>query len=302
MKNIGAYDAPVERVVARIQAVYSQWGRGTSVAQMRADWDAVFVAHASDCSFDIVDAGGVESVWIEAPNARPDRVVLYFHGGGFRLGSIHSHRDLMERISRAGAARVLGVSYRLAPEHSFPAPIEDALTTWRWLLAQNIAADRVIFAGDSAGGGLAISAMLAARQHNLPLPAGAVLMSAWTDLEANGGSYVTRADRDPIHQRGMILDMAKGYLGAGGNASDALASPLHGDLAGLPPVLVQCGGRETVLDDSIMFADKARAAGVAVDLEIEDDMIHVFQMFAAELDEGRAAIDRVGAFIKRHAP
>ena len=269
---------------------------------MRGDWDALFAEHADDCGFEIIDAGGVEAVWIAAPDARADRIILYFHGGGFRLGSIHSHRDLMERIARAGSARVLGISYRLAPEHVFPAPVEDALAAWRWLLAQNISADRVLFAGDSAGGGLAVSAMLAARQHTLPLPAGAILMSAWTDLEAHGGSYVTRAERDPIHQRGMILGMAKSYLGADGDARDPLASPLHGDLKGLPPMLVQCGGRETVLDDSIVVADKARAAGVAVDLEIEEEMIHVFQMFAAELDEGRAAIDRIGAFIKRHLP
>ncbi len=292
--------AAVERVIAEIKTVYGRWGRGTSVAQMRADWDALFRARAAMWPVVAVDTGGIAAEWIAAPGVGRERTLLYLHGGGFRLGSIASHRDLMQRLSAAAGARVLAVAYRLAPEHLFPAPLEDALTAYRWLLGQGLPAERIAIAGDSAGGGLAVSTMLAARASGLALPGAAVLMSAWTDLEASGNSYRTRADRDPMHSRAMIVAMARGYLGAGGDARDPLASPLHGDLRGLPPMLLQCGGRETVLDDTIMFADKARAAGVEVEVEIHEDMIHVFQMFAAELDEARVAIAAAGAFVRRH--
>ena len=145
-----------------------------------------------------------------------------------------------------------------------------------------------------------VSTMFAARDHRLELPCAAYLMSAWTDLQANGKSYQTRAACDPIHQRPMIVGMAKGYLGVDGNPRDPLASPLYGDLHGLPPMLLQCGGRETVLDDTLMFAEKARDAGVEIVLDVHKEMIHVFQMFAADLDEARQAVDSAGSFLRTH--
>ena len=155
-------------------------------------------------------------------------------------------------------------------------------------------------AGDSAGGNLALAAMLALRERRLPLPVAGVLMSPWTDLAATGESYVSRAKADPIHQRPMILALAKNYLGGQGDPYDPLASPLYADLAGLPPLLIQVGDRETVLDDSVMFADMARAAGVDVDLQVWDGMIHVFQMFGAELPEAHQAIASIAGFLNRH--
>jgi acetyl esterase/lipase len=195
---------------------------------------------------------------------------------------------------------VLAINYRLAPEHRFPAPVDDAMAAYRWMLAEGLRPEDIVFAGDSAGGNLALAAMLGLRERGLPLPAAGVLMSPWNDLAATGASYVSRADADPIHQRPMILALAKNYLGEGGDPRHPLASPLHADLAGLPPLLIQVGDRETVRDDSAMFADKARAAGVDVELQVWDGMIHVFQMFAAELAEGFQAIASIAEFIDKH--
>jgi len=192
---------------------------------------------------------------------------------------------------------VLAINYRLAPEHPFPAPLEDAMAAYRWMLQQGLNPEDIAFAGDSAGGNLVLAAMLSLRERGAPLPVAGVLMSPWTDLAATGESYVSRADADPIHQRPMILALAKNYLGENGDPRNPLASPLYAELAGLPPLLIQVGDRETVLDDSIMFADKARVAGVDVELQIWDGMIHVFQMFGAELPEACRAIDSIAKFL-----
>ena len=195
---------------------------------------------------------------------------------------------------------MLAINYRLAPEHRFPAALDDALAAYGWMLDQGLKPGNVAFAGDSAGGNLVLAAMLALRERGLPLPVSAVLMSPWTDLAATGASYVSRAEADPIHQRAMILALAKNYLGGQGDPCDPLVSPLYADLGGLPPLLIQVGDRETVLDDSVMFADLARAAGVDVHLEVWDGMIHVFQMFGAELSEAHQAIASIAQFLNRH--
>jgi epsilon-lactone hydrolase len=206
---------------------------------------------------------------------------------------------LIARIAGASGYRVLAINYRLAPEHRFPAPLEDAIAAYGWMLDQGLRPDNIAFAGDSAGGTLALTAMLGLRQRGLPLPAAGVLMSPWTDLAATGETYVSRADADPIHQRPMIAALAKNYLGEGGDPRDPLVSPLYADLAGLPPLLIQVGDRETVLADSTMVADSARIAGVDVELQVWDGMIHVFQMFA-ELPEAHRAIASIAEFLKRH--
>lgn len=294
---------PVERVVRRIRAVYGRWGRETGIAQMRRDWDALFDADLPEGSVETIGDGLGPAAWIRSPGAARDRVVVYLHGGGFRLGSVASHRALMLRLSEASRCSVLAVRYRLGPEHGFPAPIEDALSAWDWVVARTGDAGRVAVAGDSAGGGLALSTMLSLREAGRPLPAACCLMSPWTDLAATGASFTTRAGRDPIHQRAMILALAKAYLAASGaDPLEPLASPLHADLAGLPPLLVQVGGRETVLDDSRVLAARARAAGVAVELQVWEEMIHVFQLFADDLPEARDAIAAAGRFLDRHVP
>ncbi len=301
--------AAVDGVVNRITAVYRGWSRNTPAAQMRLDWDALFgrelPAEFAGTRFETASARSVPVQWITAPNACADRVVVYFHGGGFRVGSLLSHRELMVRLSAASACRVLGVDYRLAPEHCFPAPLQDALTVHAWLAAQGFGGANVALAGDSAGGGLALSLLLALRDAGQALPAAAVLMSPWTDLSASGESYTTRSSVDPIHQRPMILAMAGSYLGKDGQGEDRdpcdpLASPLFANVQGLPPLLIQVGDCETVLSDSTAFAGRAKTAGVDVSLEVWDDMIHVFQQFPIELPQAAAAIASQGLFLKKH--
>jgi acetyl esterase/lipase len=292
--------APIDLAIARIRAVYRSWNRDTSVAQMRSDWDAAFGGSTAPVAYERVCAGGVDGEWISPANVPEDNAILYFHGGGFRLGSVTSHRDLMAQIALASGCRVLAINYRLAPEHRFPAALDDALAAYGWMLDCGLKSENVAFAGDSAGGNLVLAAMLALRERGLPLPVSAVLMSPWTDLAATGSSYVSRAEADPIHQRSMILALAKNYLGGQGDPYDPLVSPLYADLAGLPPLLIQVGDRETVLDDAVMFADLARAAGVDVHLEVWDGMIHVFQMFGAELAEAHRAIASIAQFLNRH--
>jgi monoterpene epsilon-lactone hydrolase len=291
--------APLDLVIERIRRVYRGWNRSTSVAQMRTDWDAAFQVDIAPISHQRVSMAGVDAEWIAASNAPHDKAVLYFHGGGFRLGSVSSHCELIARISEACGCRVLAINYRLAPEYRFPAPLEDALAAYGWMLDQGLRPENIALAGDSAGGNLVLTTMLGLRERGLPLPAIGVLMSPWTDLAATGETYVSRADADPIHQRPMILALAKNYLGEGGDPRDPLASPLYADLAGLPSLLIQVGDRETVLADSTMFADRARAAGVDVELQVWDGMIHVFQMFA-ELPEAHRAIASIAEFLKRH--
>lgn len=289
----------VERVVEQVQAVYGSWGRQTTVEKMRADWDRLFGVPVPDGALQQVSADGVPAAWISAAGADTDKVLVYFHGGGFQVGSIHSHFDLMYRLSAAARCRVLAVSYRLAPEHRFPAALDDALRAYEWLLAQGTAAECIALAGDSAGGGLVLSLLLQLRDAGLPMPASAAVMSAWTDMTANGESYVSRADSDPIHQRRMVLAMAANYLGEH-DAADPRVSPLHGDLSDLPPLLLQVGDRETVLDDSRLFAQKAKAAGVAVELQVYDGMIHVFQQFPQQLQQALDAISEIGRHLSTH--
>jgi monoterpene epsilon-lactone hydrolase len=292
----------VEAVIARVKQTYGRWRRDTTPTQMRADWDALFSARG-DARIEPVDAGGVSCEWVRAPGVRDDRAVLYFHGGGFQVGSLSSHRELMALLSAATGARVLGVGYRLAPEHRYPAALEDALCAFEWVQARGVAAQHVAMAGDSAGAGLALSAMLTLRGSGRALPAAGLLMSAWTDLTASGASYQTRAACDPINQRSMILALAQNYLGDGVNAAQPRVSPLFAKadaLAALPPVLLQVGDNEIVLSDSESFVKKARAAGARAELQVWPGMIHVFQQFPGELPEAREAIAAGGRFLAAH--
>jgi epsilon-lactone hydrolase len=289
----------IAAVVQCLRNTYARWTRTTPIGKMRDDWDNLFRGRAQPWPIDRFEAGGVAAEWIMAPDARSDRTILYLHGGGFRMGSIDSHRELMQRLSTVAGARVLGINYRLGPEHAFPAPMEDALSAYRWLLKSGVRSGSIALAGDSAGGGLALVCMFAARAANLELPSAAYLMSPWTDLAATGATFVSRADVDPLHQRSMILNLAKAYLGSSGDPLDPLASPLYGDLGGLPPLLIQCGDCETILDDSVRLADRAAKAGVAVELEVYPSMIHVFQAFG-ELNAAGRALASAGRFLGRH--
>jgi acetyl esterase/lipase len=290
---------PVERAIQRIQLVYANWNRRTTAAQMRSDWDTAFAGCSVPVMCRGVSAGGVDAEWIVPADAPADKAILHFHGGGFRLGSIASHRDLIARIAEASRCRVLAINYRLAPEHRFPAALDDARVALDWLRGEGFRLDSIALVGDSAGGNLVLTTMLGLRDCGGPLPAAGVLMSPWTDLAATGESYQSRSGADPIHQRSMILALAKNYLGEGGDAFNPLASPLYADLSGLPPLLIQAGDRETVRDDATMLAAKAKAAGVDADLQVFDGMIHVFQMFP-EIPQTAQAISAIAAFLRRH--
>ena len=246
-----------------------------------------------------VEAGGVSAEWHAAEGADENKVILYVHGGGYVMGSAGSHRDMTSRLSQAAGARVLSLNYRLAPEHPFPAPVDDAVAAYGWLLDQGISPANIAIAGDSAGGGLAIAALLAIRDAGKPLPAAGVGISPWVDMEGTGESMTTRAAADPVVQKEGLLGMAKLYLGDA-DPQNPLAAPLHANLAGLPPLLIQVGDAETLLNDSTRLAERARKSDVDVTLKVWDEMPHVWHMFAAVLPEGQQAIEEVGSFFKAH--
>lgn len=254
-----------------------------------------------DVSTAPVSAGGVPAEWVTAPGADPGRVMLYLHGGGYAVGSAGTHRGLAGRLSRAAAARVLLIDYRLAPEYPFPAAVQDAAAAYHWLLGEGIQPERLTIAGDSAGGGLTIAALVSLRDAGDSLPAAAVCQSPWVDLEGTGESITTKADVDPIVRKALLDQMAAWYL-AKANPRTPLAAPLYADLHGLPPLLIQVGTAEILFDDATRLAANARAAGVDVTFEPWEDMIHVWQLFAPMLPEGQQAIDRIGAFVKQHTP
>ncbi len=271
-----------------------------TIAEMRAGVEAMALAAQipADVTCQAVDAGGVRGEWVIAPGADPGRVMLYLHGGGYTLGSINTHRDLASRLSRAAAARVLVIDYRLAPEHPHPAAVDDATAAYRWLLANGIQPSRLVVAGDSAGGGLTVATLVALRDAGVPLPAAGVCLSPWVDLEGIGESMTTKAAVDSMVQRDGLLKMAAAYL-AGQDPRMPLAAPLYANLSGLPPLLIQVGTAETLLDDSTRLAERARKAGVDVTLEPWEDMIHVFQVFAMLLPEARQAIERIGEYVQQ---
>jgi acetyl esterase/lipase len=206
---------------------------------------------------------------------------------------------MLAHMARASKARVLALDYRLAPEIPFPAPVEDSVSAYRWLLDQGISAKKMVIGGDSAGGGLAIAALVALRSVGEPMPAAGVCISAWTDMESTGQSHTTNAESDPSVSKERLLKIAKVYL-AGKDPTAPLASPIHADLTGLPPLLLQVGSIEVLLDDSTLLKSRAKAAGVSVEMEVWDDMPHVWHHYAPILPEARKAIGRIGEFVLEH--
>lgn len=273
-----------------------------TLEQQRAGFEqmaAMFPVDA-DIKREPVTANGVKSEWVSAPDADSGRAILYLHGGGYVIGSIATHRSLAARLSRAAKARVLVIDYRLAPEHPFPAAVDDSVAAYRWMLAQGLKPSRIAVAGDSAGGGLTAATLVAIRDAKLPVPAAGALLSPWVDMEGIGESMTTKDSVDPMVHKEGLLGMAKAYLG-GQNPRSPLAAPLYADLAGLPPLLIQVGTSETLLDDAARLAERAKKAGVNVTYEPWQNMIHVWQIFAPMLDEGQQAIEKIGAFVRKHA-
>lgn len=250
-------------------------------------------------TYESVDIDGVPAEWVAADGVSDDRVVCYLHGGGYCIGSTNTHRNLATHLSRAAGARVLDVDYRLAPEHAFPAALEDATAAYRWLLSEGYEPRSMAIGGDSAGGGLTIATLVALRDAGDPLPAAAVALSPWVDLEISGESATTKVDEDPIIHPDGLKQYADAYL-AGQDARTPLASPLYADLSNLPPLLIHVGGREVLLDDSRRLADRARDAGVDVVLEVSDEMVHIWHFFAGLFPEADESVGEIGDFLKQH--
>ncbi|HVN38350.1 MAG TPA: alpha/beta hydrolase [Myxococcota bacterium] len=246
-------------------------------------------------------ADGVPGEWIEMPGAVAGRSILYLHGGAYLLGSVNTHRSLVARIAAATKARCLAIDYRLAPEHPFPAAVEDATKAYRWLLARGQDPSRLAIVGDSAGGGLTLATLLALRDARTPRPAAAVCLSPWTDLEGTGASAMDPEIGDPMITVEGLRQSGRDYLGPHGDPRNPLAAPLHGDYRGLPPLLIQVGTREILLDDSTRVAAKAKAAGVDITLERGEGLIHVWHFFGVDVPESIAAIARIGEFVSKHA-
>ncbi len=255
---------------------------------------------ADDIKCTAVDLGGVPGEWSIAPGSDASRVLLFFHGGGYCSGSILSHRRMVTEAGRAAGARTLAVGYRLAPEHPFPAALDDAMTAWRFLQTAGVAATHVAVGGDSAGGGLTIALINQLREAGVEQPACAWLVSPWTDLTMSGATLGTKDAVDPLIHKSYLKELADAYVSTQLDRKDPRVSPLYSDLRGFPPALVQVGSDETLLSDATRFAEAAGAAEVAVTLEIWPRMIHAWPLWNAHLEAGRRAIGNAGAFIRSH--
>jgi epsilon-lactone hydrolase len=242
-------------------------------------------------------ADGVAMEWTQTPSADPARVIMFLHGGGYISGSLTSHRHMIAQAGREAGAKTLAIGYRLAPEHRFPAAVEDALAGYRFLLAQGLSPQHIAIAGESAGGGLVLATLISARDANLPLPVCAWLSSPWVDLALTGSSLSEKAAADPLIQRAYLEELATAYLG-GADPRTPLASPLYADLSGLPPMLIQVGSAETLLDDSVRLARQTGASGVRATLSIWPDMIHAWHLFYQQLTAGSDSLAEAGTFIR----
>lgn len=246
-----------------------------------------------------VDMGGVPGTLVTPDAARDDRAMLYIHGGGYVSGAPSGYHGIAGHYAKLLGASVYMPDYRLAPEYPFPAPLEDVLTAYRWLIGQVGNAGRIVFAGDSAGGAMVVSAMVSARDAGLPLPAGGVAISPWADLEMTSASYMTRDGIDPLCTRDFLVRMARLALGTRTRPNEPNVSPVHADVRGLPPILVQVGESEVMLSDAIRLASHLAEYRVRVSLEVWPDMFHVWPMFAGVLPDGMEALENGGAFLDR---
>ncbi len=289
-----------EAIKAMIRQFQAQVLGGTpTLESMRAGGEAMgnMTAEPAGAEYSAVDAGGIAAQWVDVPGADKRRVLLYLHGGGYVICSPNSHRKLVGHLAAAAGCRALVIDYRLAPEHPHPAAVDDALAAYRWLLAQGFGHESIAVAGDSAGGGLTIATLVAIRDAGLPSPCAAVVMSPWVDLEGTGDSIRTKASVDLLVQGEALKMMASMFL-AGKDARTPLACPLYAEVSRLPPVYVQVGGDETLLDDSTRLATRLAAAGNAVRLEVFPEMQHVFQINAGNVPEADDAVARSGAFLR----
>jgi epsilon-lactone hydrolase len=255
---------------------------------------------ADDVELHAVDLEGLPEEWSIAPGSDASRVLMFLYGGGYCSGSIISHRRMVTEAGRAARVRTLAVGYRLAPEHPFPSGFDDALTAWRFLRSQGIAAAHIAIGGDSAGGGLTVALINRLRDSGKELPGCAWLVSPWTDLTMSGTTLVTKDAVDLLIHKAYLEELADAFLAVKIERKDPRVSPLYADLRGLPPTLIQVGSDETLLEDATRFASKAGAAEVPITLEIWPHMIHAWHLWNAQLAQGRQALGSAGAFIRSH--
>jgi epsilon-lactone hydrolase len=284
-----------------VRALLSSKPRPVGWAERRQRLDEVgsIWPVADDVKLEVAALDGVPGEWSSVPGSYASRVLMYFHGGGYCSGSILSHRRMVSEAGRAAGVRTLAVGYRLAPEHPFPAALDDALTAWRFL-RRRIAADQIAIGGDSAGGGLTVALINQLRDAQEELPGCAWLVSPWTDLALSGSTLATKDAVDPIIHKAYLDELADAYLPSGMDRKNPRVSSLYADLEGLPPTLIQVGSAETLLEDATRFAAAAGAAGVPVTLEIWPHMIHAWHLWNAHLEPGRRALANAGAFIRGH--
>jgi acetyl esterase/lipase len=285
--------------IGALRAKLASRVRSEDYRQRRKDMDARALEYkiAPDVTVEPVTANGVRAEWTSTPGDARDAALMWLHGGGYVIGSLVSHRHVVSEAGRAAKTWALALDYRLAPEHPFPAAVEDAVAGYRYLLARGVRPGRIAIAGDSAGGGLVVAAMLAIRDAGLAQPACGWCISPWVDMEAIGETMETRSAADPMVQRPGLLEMAGLYLD-GVDPRSPLAAPIYADLRGLAPLLIQVGAAETLLDDAIRLAKVAGAADVRVDLQVWPEMVHVWHLFHPELKAGLRAIEAGGAYVR----
>lgn len=281
---IAALGANPEMPLDELRSMFEHWGDVT--------------AEPGGVDYVETDAGGVPALWAVPKGCAADRVLLCAHGGGYVAGSMYTHRKIYGHFAKAIGCRALIVHYRRAPESVHPGPVDDMVQAYRWLLDQGVQPNHIALTGDSAGGGLAITTMLRLREKGLPLPAASMPLSPWLDMDATGGTFESNREKDVLVAREIIQGMSATFLGEGGNRRDPLANPLHGDLRGLPPVYIQVGGYETLLDDSRALAEALRRADVEVKLGVHPEMQHVFHFLAGVAPEADDAIGQLAAWVR----
>jgi epsilon-lactone hydrolase len=288
--------------IAAIRELLSSKPRPVGWADRRQRLDEVGTIWpaAADVTLSAVDLHSIPGEWSIVPESDASCVLLYFHGGGYCSGSILSHRRLVTEAGRAARMRTLAVGYRLAPEHPFPAALDDALRAWRFLREQGLQASRIAIGGDSAGGGLTLALIGRLIELGEELPACAWLLSPWTDLTMSGATLVSKDAVDPLIHKGYLEELAGAYLPAGIDRADPRVSPLYADLKGFPPLLIQVGSAETLLDDAVRLTAAAGAANVPVTLQVWPHMIHAWPLWNAHLDAGRRALASAGSFVREH--
>lgn len=274
-----------------------------SIAELRANGvkNSKMLGEVSkNITVEKINMEGIQAEWLIpfSSSTRSEKVILYLHGGGYVTGSIEDHRMMCGLLANATGTKVLIPEYRLAPEHPFPAALDDALKVYQWLLDQGYSSANMIIAGDSAGGGLSIATVLALKEKSGSLPAAVVCLSPWADLALTGQSHTTKAKAEAILNKDVLHEWALCYTDES-NLTNPLVSPIHGDFHGFPPLLIQVGSEEILLDDSTLLAEKAKSAGVDVTLKIWDGMWHVWQALGDLIPENKKTFEEIGQFVQR---